>query len=166
MTRSFSILAAVAALGVGGVALAQQDMDDQSFGQELWSQMMAANLVGEDSIRSRPYEGIEPHGAILEFLALPVTVDGRDGLAIVKKNYGGEDATVETIWADGREYLASVTVMYQREEGYDPDHNDWFWAKYNPDGSIDGAGRVESCITCHEAAAGGDYIYSYNIDAE
>lgn len=49
--------------------------------------------------------------------------------------------------------------------GYDPDNLDWFWARYNPDGSIAEnpmgvalAGRVakgmeDGCIACHAGAA-------------
>jgi hypothetical protein len=35
------------------------------------------------------------------------------------------------------QYLGAITVMYQRKEGYDPENNNWFWAKYKPDGSLD-----------------------------
>ncbi|MCB1809044.1 MAG: hypothetical protein KDJ99_28985, partial [Candidatus Competibacteraceae bacterium] len=61
--------------------------------------------------------------------------------------------------------------MYQRP-GYDPDNNDWFWARYLPDGSLDKnaegialAGRVAKadppggCIACHTAAPGGDLVF-------
>jgi hypothetical protein len=68
--------------------------------------------------------------------------------------------------------------MYKRESGYDPDNQNWFWAKYTPGGGlhvkeakgmkIKLAGRVakgksEGCISCHRAAGGGDYVYSSNI---
>ena len=29
----------------------------------------------------------------------------------------------------------AVTVMY-RTKGYNPEGGDWYWAKYNPDGTI------------------------------
>jgi hypothetical protein len=59
----------------------------------------------------------------------------------------------------------------QREVGYDPDNNDWFWVKYGPDGTVDEndagvalAGRVAKgastgCIACHANAAAGDYLF-------
>jgi len=36
----------------------------------------------------------------------------------------------------------AVTVMLQREPGYDAENNDWFWAKYALDGpaSLRGGG--------------------------
>jgi hypothetical protein len=62
--------------------------------------------------------------------------------------------------------------MYQREAGYDADNQNWFWAKYKPDGSLHKnpkgmqlAGRVakgkpKGCISCHKVAPGGDYIFT------
>jgi hypothetical protein len=38
---------------------------------------------------------------------------------------------------------------------YDPEHNDYVWAKYTPDGGVDAAGRVESCQACHAAGERG-----------
>jgi hypothetical protein len=68
------------------------------------------------------------------------------------------------------EYLDAYTVMFQRAEGYDPDHQDWFWAKYTPDGALDTtpedmqmAGRVVGCIECHATAPGDDYVFSYEF---
>jgi hypothetical protein len=60
--------------------------------------------------------------------------------------------------------------MFQRE-GYDSDNNDWFWAKYLPDGSFDSnpagvplTGRIakgmnSGCIACHTAAPGDDMVF-------
>ena len=62
--------------------------------------------------------------------------------------------------------------MFQREDGYDSDNQNWFWAKFTPDGGLDKnpkgmmlAGRVakgkpKGCIACHTAAPGGDYIFT------
>lgn len=138
---------------------AQQTEDD--FASSLWSALEDARMVGEGAVRTRPYEGTEPHGAILEYLEDEVEVAGNNGVAIVKRNYGGEDASIERVWSDGRDLLASVTVMYRRE-GYDPEHGNWYWAKYGPDGGVDTAGKVESCIACHEGAPGDDYLFSFN----
>ena len=91
-----------------------------------------------------------------------MSVAGRESRAIVKKNFGGEDVSVEKVWANGRQYLKAVTVMFQREAGYDPGNDNWFWVKYAPDGSLQAFGKVEGCISCHSEAPGNDYIYSYN----
>ncbi len=60
------------------------------------------------------------------------------------------------------ENYEALTIMFQREEGYDPGNNDWFWAEYNPDGSIlvyEGAhlsGRSPLCLGCHTPLGGKD----------
>jgi len=61
---------------------------------------------------------------------------------IVKENYNisGADTT-----------LTFLTVMLKKN-GYDADNNDWFWVKYNPDGSIAVSGKVPGCIGCHGGA--------------
>ena len=75
-------------------------------------------------------------------------------------------------------HLSSYTVMFQRETGYDNDNQNWFWAKYKPDGTLFAkkigekqvkvAGRFlkgkdqadnRGCIYCHASAGGGDYIF-------
>jgi hypothetical protein len=79
---------------------------------------------------------------------------------------------VEAVSGSPHRYLAAVTVMVQREAGYDPDNNDWFWVKYKPDGEIDKnpkgialAGRVakgmdSGCIACHAEAQNNDYVFT------
>jgi hypothetical protein len=144
----------------------------------LWRSLQSAHLVGPEARRVQPYTGVHPHGAILEILHQPLTVNGRTGLAIVKRNYGGEGVSIDKVASNRAGYLKAVTVMYQRESGYDSDNQDWFWAKYTPDGGlhvkdaqgmkIKLAGRVakgkpEGCISCHRAAGGGDYVYASNI---
>lgn len=51
--------------------------------------------------------------------------------------------------------LDNVTAMY-KIEGYDPEHGDWFFARFTPDGDVTTAGRVEACQDCHEQ--GPDYV--------
>ncbi|MDX1711131.1 MAG: cytochrome P460 family protein [Rhodovibrionaceae bacterium] len=124
-----------------------------------------------------PYEGTQPHGKVLEFLETEVTYEGHTGLVMVKKNYRGEGDPEEVehaVLEDRQKHLASVTVMLRREDGYDPDHQNWFWAKYNADGSLATnpkdmklAGRVakgadKGCIACHQAAPGGDYVFTHD----
>jgi hypothetical protein len=85
----------------------------------------------------------------------------RDNYMIVKENY--PEAT-----DDG---LTGLTVM-RRIEGYNPGQGDWFFAKFEPDGSLSTnpagvplAGRVgkdadTGCIPCHQGAEGNDYFFT------
>ena len=133
--------------------------DDVSYASKLWNAMKSAKLVGSGALMSRPYTGQHPHGAILDTIEISFTFDGNTGPQIIKRNYGGDGVSKD-----------AVTIMYQRS-GYDADNNDWYWAKYLPDGRLDKnpkdmqlAGRVAKgakagCIACHTAAPGGDFVF-------
>ena len=51
--------------------------------------------------------------------------------------------------------INTITVM-KMIEGFDPDHGDWFWASFDPNGDVNKAGSISSCYNCH--ASGTDYI--------
>lgn len=76
-----------------------------------------------------------------------------DGGIIVKENY-----------SNGKEF-AGITVM-AKVDGYDPEHNDWFWAKYGPDGNIDAEGKPNGCISCHAGMEQNDYVIVHPLDRE
>ncbi len=150
------------------------NQDDIDYSKQLWSVLGQEKLVGEGMINSTPYKGQPPHGKILEALDTTITVGGHTGVVIVKRNYGGEGVSKETVANDPAKYLKAVTVMFKRETGYDPENRDWFWAKFKPDGSLHTnpkgmklAGRVAKgmpmgCIACHKAAPGGDYVFNHD----
>ena len=101
----------------------------------------------------KQYQGADPHGMLLttylNSAALEVVKDGGssmpDGTILVKENFTPEGV------------LDATTIMYKKA-GYNPDHNDWFWAKVLADGTIDKEGQVEGCQTCHGAAQDSDYV--------
>ncbi len=144
---------------------------DVAFAEQLWRELAAARLVGAGAVTSRPYEGVEPHGAILVTLQGDLTVDGHTGAVIVKNNYMGESVSVSSVADNPDLNLAAVTVMFRRAEGYDSENLDWFWAKYSSDGSLQTnaqgvrlAGRIgknpeDACIACHRFAPGDDYVF-------
>ncbi|HER34938.1 MAG TPA: hypothetical protein ENO19_05680 [Halothiobacillaceae bacterium] len=147
------------------------------YAKVLWDRLKSNQLVGPESIRSYPYKGNHPHGQALEYLETMITIDDHEGVVMVKKNYAGEgdiDAIKAEVLNEREKHLASVTVMFQRQEGYDPDHDDWYWAKFQPNGELEKnpkgmslAGRVakgasEGCIACHTAAPGGDYVFTHD----
>ncbi len=144
---------------------------DTGYAAELWAAMEDMNLAGEGMLRSFPYQGVAPHGMMLETLYTTATIDGHSGDLVIKRNYGPEGVGIDDVLSDPDTHLAAVTVMFRREAGYDPDNADWFWAKYLPDGSLDRnpkgmrlAGRVAKgtnagCIACH-SGAGDDMLFT------
>ena len=108
------------------------------------------------------YDGGEPHGLRLTMYVNAAALDALhqgveslpDGAIVVKENYT----------PDGT--LAAITTMYKRT-GYNPEHADWYFVKYLPDGSLDQApngmelqGRLPGCQGCHIARAANDYLFS------
>jgi len=142
--------------------------------KNVWNASLAAGFVGEKAIVTRPYKGMPPHGLILELMEKNVTIDGVTGALVVKKNYGGNGLTIEDVIGDPEKYLKAVTIMFQRESGYDDENKNWFYGKYSADGSLQKnpkdmklAGRVAKgaptgCISCHKAAPGGDFIFNHD----
>lgn len=72
---------------------------------------------------------------------------------IVMENYTSEK---ELRWLD---------IMY-RSAGYSPETGDWYWIRYNADGTVASegntqlAGRVQKYIDCHQQADGKDFLFS------
>ena len=52
----------------------------------------------------------------------------------------------------------SRSVM-QKLPGYNPEHNDWVFGKFQPDGTVDAYGRAQGCQNCHMSAPNG-YVYT------
>lgn len=142
-----------------------EDVNDSKI---LWKALTDAQLVGNQSIIAMPYTGTV-HKTILITLDSAIQVGGHTGAVIVKKMYQGPEVNVQKVFNDPATDLKIVAVMYKREKGYDPDNQDWFYSKYNPDGSPQKnkkgmlmTGRVAKCIGCHQSAPGGDYVFSYD----
>ncbi len=147
--------------------------EDLVYARQLWDTMEQNRLVGEYATISTPYKGLFPHGDFLDTLDGKLMMDHHDGRLIIKRNYGGEGVTKEMVSNEPLKYLQAVTVMYKRTKGYDPENQDWFWAKYTPSGQvmlnpkgIPLAGRfakgnqTEGCIACHAKAPGNDMVYN------
>lgn len=177
MTKRHALYAAAIATLAAGPAFPQDAApfgqgEDRGYAAELWETMVAMDLAGDDPIAVFPYRGVEPHGFLLETLYTDATIDGHTGTLVIKRNYGPEGLTIAELQGARAEHLASVTVMFKRDAGYDPENQNWFWAKYLPDGSLDRnrngvalAGRVAKgaeagCIACHAGADGNDYLYT------
>ena len=171
--KTFVATLAVTA-GLASAALAQDAPfgtdQDAAYAAQLWSIMAEMKLVGNGMIRAFPYDGVAPHGMMLETFYTTATIGDHSGDLLVKRNFGPEGVEIDQVLADPDKHLGAVTVMYRREAGYDDDNQNWFWAKYLPDGSLDKnpkgmrlAGRVAKgadagCIACHSAQE--DYVFT------
>lgn len=145
---------------------------DIAYAADLWQALTDARLAGSEAIQSKPYPGLRPHGAILQNLDARLTVDDRAGAVIVLRNFRGAGVSIDAVAQNPDRYLDTIAVMFLRT-GYDPENNDWFWARYRPDGTLDTddrgrrlAGRVgdpeAGCIACHSAAPGGDRVFTHD----
>lgn len=148
---------------------------DVAYGNHLWEHLVKEKLVGKNSFHPMPYKTPPPHGSFVETMDGRITINGHTGVIIVKSNLGERDKTkIEDVINNPQKYLGSVTVMFQREKGYDSDNLDWFWAKYSPTGKLLNnpkgmalSGRVakggqKGCIPCHSNAPGGDMVYIHD----
>jgi hypothetical protein len=176
--RAAKWIGVAAVIGFGATsALAQMDAPfgsehDVDYAADLWAAMEALNLAGPDALRAFPYEGVEPHGFVLETFYTKATLDGHTGDLVIKRNYGPEGVEIEEVMTNAAGHLGAVTVMFKREAGYDDEGGNWFYAKYLPDGSLDRNGKDMAlaglvakgmdvgCIACHSAAPGDDFLFS------
>lgn len=144
--------------------------DDVKEASVLWNKLEKKGYI---DAKSTLYEGSMPHGSIQE--VVEGTIDGH--VVVVKRNYRGENLTIDDVKANREKYLKIITVMEKREKGYDSENQDWFYAKYKPDGSLDTkmgiiplAGRVGkgvdgmTCISCHSTAPDGGYRFIKDDD--
>jgi hypothetical protein len=148
-----------------GTVPSQRVQQPQTFEQKLWGYLTRQKYRNWAPVPGQSddfYEGSSPHGAFLK-MYLNRTAAGNlkelpNGSMVVKENYGPD-----------RKTLMAITVMY-RSKGYNPDAGDWYWVKYNPDGTVAKAppamnsmplmGKPGGCIKCHgEGADGGDFAF-------
>ncbi len=179
MTRWTPVVVLAAAL-VAAISLPMQAQDgemvppfggaeDVAYAEAVWAAM---DGYRDWKLHTDVYKGQSPHGSYLRLFSTFITVDGGTHPIIVKENYGGQGVSAEAATADPDQWLKAVTIMLQREDGYDSDNDNWFWVKFSPSGEILKnpkdmllAGRVakgmpKGCIACHTQAGGGDYLFS------
>lgn len=99
-----------------------------------------------------------PHG---DFLTTYVSNDALSAIQGKKGSLPDESIVVKENY-DANKNLAALTVMY-KENGYDPQNNDWFWAKYGTDGSVQAEGKVQDCIGCHGRQKDNDYTFTGSL---
>ena len=99
------------------------------------------------------YQGGEPHRALFTSYLNPTAFDALqdktgsipNGGIIIKENYT-PDAVFDLI-----------TLMY-KVDGFDPENNDWFWAKIGAAGDVQAEGKLVGCQACHGGGRANDFV--------
>jgi hypothetical protein len=138
----------------------------EEFYQALWRYLVRPQapytawppFPGKEGLR----QGQSPHGDFVRLYA------NTAALADPKALPPGSILVLEAYAAD-QKTRTGINILY-RVKGYDPKNNDWYWMKYNEDGTVvrtapaEGnkpmAGRVTGCIECHRQAGGNDLVFS------
>ena len=68
--------------------------------------------------------------------------------------------------ADRADATAPEGSVIVKVNGYDPDNRDWFWAMYEPDGTVLAEGSPGGCISCHEGMRSNDFVIINPLDEE
>ena len=143
-------------------AMKQAAAKQRAFEQQMWNYIKATRYdqwapAGDDGDFR---ESDRPHGAFVKTymnrIAAGNTAKLPHGSVIIKENFSPDKK------------LAAITLMH-RSKGFNPDANDWYWIKYNPDGTtamMDSpmgkmaiGGKAKGCIECHSGADGDDYAF-------
>ena len=172
-------------LGVGAFALAQMNGSDEEIAAEVWEMIGDQAYAFTWHYETEPppgfYRGNEPHGLVLRTFMNNIAFDAVQNTSgtfppnsvIVKENHVTEmdaDANATDDSADRsvpnfEPNLESTTVMV-KIAGYNPEAGDWFWAKYQPDGSLDAVGKPAGCIGCHGQVADNDWVFDAKVTGE
>jgi len=172
----WGLMAAIVVVGTGvfpactnGEGMPFGGPEEVEFAEALWAAM--GGYQGW-LMKSDYTPGGSPHGDFVRLYYNMVSVGETPYHVIVKDNFGGEGSTLAALPEEADTRLMAVTVMAQREAGYDEENGNWFWAKYDADGTVSAndqgvvlAGRVAKgstmgCIACHANAQGGDYLFT------
>lgn len=140
---------------------AAEEADDSAYAAELWQRLQEEGYTENWSTvpgKGELYPGQPPHGALLTTYLNDSALEALeaqpgampDGSVIIKENYRPDET------------LVSVTVMEKRAD-FAPAYNDWYYARYGPDGSVQGGGQMESCMVCHAAVRSNDYIFTFVV---
>jgi hypothetical protein len=155
-TISFSLAAALILTASAAVASSHEmpGADAEAF----WKYVTEKNPYTEWDFwpgKEEMYEGTHPHGAYLKLYvnkkalkALKAGEEMPNGAIVLKENYGKD-----------RKTLMAITPMY-KVEGFNPEGDDWFWAKYKADGSVEKAGKVDGCIKCHAKVKDNNWTFN------
>jgi hypothetical protein len=158
LTFSFLAFSAPEVQAQSGTRVARQAHYDVLWS---WAQRVGyRQWKGADGKTVDFQKGESPHGALIKtYASVKASQDLKNlpnGSVIVKENYSPDKK------------LMAITIMH-RSKGYDPQHGDWYYAKFMPNGKIARtppemknmpiAGKFMKCIECHSGADGNDFAF-------
>ncbi len=178
----------VLAAALSIAALGQMDrINPEEMANRIWEMIHNQDYAFTWHYETEPppgfYEGSEPHGLILRTFMNNIAYDAVENKlgrfpahsVIVKENHvtghpspgdeneaSGPDQDNAQSLEDFQGNLEAITLMVKMP-GFNPEAGDWFWAKYQADGSIDAAGTPEGCIACHSQVADNDYVFDAHV---
>jgi hypothetical protein len=126
--------------------------------------MLCIGASREHVESARKTHGPHAHSAVVIYMNEIAARDfGRSsatyapGAVIVKQkmllSYHGKKSAAGVAVAD-----KGVGGMVKRAKGFDPAHGDWEYFYFEDAAKIE-SGRISSCIQCHDAARGTDYVF-------
>ncbi len=160
--RTFLGIALPVVLGLAAMACSSGDPDlPDTTGAAPWSFLDEVDYTENWELwpgKGEKYQGGEPHGALFTTYLNPVALEALTSKAgampnsaiIVKENYMAEGT------------FDLITLMY-KVRGFNPDSNDWFWAKLGSDGEVQAEGKVEGCQACHGTRKDNDFVLTESL---
>lgn len=104
------------------------------------------------------FKGQVPHGS---YHKVYISEEIKDAIPITSKRIPDNGIIVKENYTPNKEF-DSYTIM-AKVSGFDPEHNDWFWAKYDKDGKPIASGILQGCINCHKARENNDYVMIHTL---
>lgn len=96
-------------------------------------------------------DGAPPHGPRIQIYpnktASRSVYKANEGSIIVMENYDKDEKTLLTI------------NLMQKRPNYAPSAGNWFWAAYEPNGTVIEEGKIKRCVECHVSMAFDDYTF-------
>ncbi|MCL7476231.1 MAG: cytochrome P460 family protein [Methanosarcinales archaeon] len=144
--------------GIGQIGNTSPQKEVSANGKELYDHITIENYYQNWSYWPGKGEfepAREPHG---DFSTTYVSNSSLSSIENKEGNMSAGSIIVKNNYDDNKE-LVAITAMY-KADGFDPEHNDWFWVKYSPDGTIESEGMIAECNECHGMKRSNDYIFT------
>ena len=157
LSQQFLLVIPVLLVGILSFACGTSTLDlPDADGNMVWNYLQEVDYRQNWELwpgKGELYEGGEPHGALFTTYLNPLALDALTnktgampkGAIIVKENYTADKV------------FSLVTLMY-KVKGYDPENNDWFWAKITAGGDVQAEGKVIGCQVCHGGGRANDFV--------